>query len=43
MSAKGVCKGGKEVAVDWVLGHAICEGDDDWHPWAPEVFGEVAS
>jgi hypothetical protein len=30
---------GAEVAVDWMAGLVLHQGDTEWHPWDEAVFG----
>ena len=37
-----MAKCGAEVGVDWVNGLVLHEGDAQWHPWNPAVYGTVS-
>lgn len=35
------CKGGDEVAVDWIAGLVLHENDTAFHEWDAKDYGEV--
>lgn len=35
------CRGGEEVAVDWVAGQVLHENDHQFHDWDPKIYGEA--
>lgn len=35
------CKGGSEVAVDWIAGQVLHEHDEDFHEWDSRIYGEA--
>lgn len=35
------CKGGAEVAVDWITGQVLHEHDEDWHEWDSRIYGKA--